>query len=76
VKTVRPVMGKNGGKDIPVVGRGKGEVKELQCEARKLGVQTIEVGDGQEQGSHAEQKAAAMANTGSSSGSRCSALGN
>jgi hypothetical protein len=73
---VRPATGKNGGKDTLVVGRGKGEVKELQCEVRKFGVQTIEVGNGQEQGFHGEQEAAAMAITGSSSGSRCSALGN
>jgi hypothetical protein len=47
-------MGKNGGKDTPVVGRGKGGVNELQGEGRKLGVQLIEVGDGWKQVFHGE----------------------
>jgi hypothetical protein len=76
METVWPVTGKNGEKDTSVVGRGKGEVEELQGEVRMLGVQTIEVGDGRKQVFHGEQKAAAMEITGSSSGSRCSVLGN
>jgi hypothetical protein len=74
-ETVRPATGKNGGKGIPVVRRGKGGVQELQGKSRKLGVQPIKVGGSWKQVFHGGQNAAAMENSGSSSGSRCNALG-
>jgi hypothetical protein len=74
-ETVRPATGKNGGKGTPAVERGKGGVKELQGESRKLGVQTIKVGGGWMQVFHGGQNAAAMGISGSSSGSQCNALG-
>jgi hypothetical protein len=74
-ETVRPAMGKNGGKGASVVGRGGKVVEELQGEVGMLGVETIEIGEGRRQVFHSEQKAAAVEVTGSSSGSRCSALG-
>jgi hypothetical protein len=68
-ETVRPAMGKNGGKDTPVVGRGKGGLQELQGKSRKLGVQPNGVGGSWKQVFHGGQNAEAMENSGSSSGS-------
>jgi hypothetical protein len=75
-ETVWPAMGKNGGKGAPVVGRGRKVVEELQGEVGMLGVETIEVGEGQRQVSHGEQKAVAVKIVGSSSGRRWGALEN
>jgi hypothetical protein len=74
-ETVRPAMGKNGGKGAPVVGRGGKVVEELQGEVGMLGVETIEVEEGRRKVFHGEQKAVAVEIPGSSSGNRCSALG-
>jgi hypothetical protein len=63
------VMGKNGGKGAPVVGRGRKVVEELQGQVGMLGVETIEIGEGQRQVLHSEQKAAAVEITESSLGS-------
>jgi hypothetical protein len=75
-ETVRPAMGKNGGKGAPVAGRGRKVVEELQGEVGMLGVETIEVGEGRGQVSHGEQKAAAVKIVGSSLGRRWGALEN
>jgi hypothetical protein len=73
-ETVRPAMGKDGGKGAPMVGRGRKVVEELQGTVRMLGVQTIEVGESRRQVFHGEQPAAAVEITGSSSGRRWGVL--
>jgi hypothetical protein len=56
--------------------KGGGEVvEELQGDVEKLSVEAIGVGEGQNELSHGEQKAAAGGDRRQSSGSRCGALG-
>jgi hypothetical protein len=68
-------MGKNGGKGCFGGREGWKVVEELQGKVGMLGVETIEVEEGRRKVFHGEQKAAAVEITRSSSGSRCSALG-